>query len=345
MTRHQRLRVGLIGAGAVAPVHIQAFIDNPHVADVYVADISEQALVGLADRFGIIKKTFNDYQQLLADESVDLVDICLPHHLHHPATLAALEAGKDVIIEKPPALSLAHFDEMVEVAEASGRKLFVALCQRMFPAHLKTKELLESGDIGQPFLATVTILGNEMARMNDPDSWKGSYEQAGGGAMFDTGFHGTYMLQHFFGPAVAVTAVTKRLVATAPDKADDTAAAILELPEEVLGTIEVTYAATGNRWQEERRIVGSAGMILIRDDPEDEMPLVVLKDDDFYPVKVHRPFQINPWGIARTLDHFIDCVITNRAPDITLQEARDALATTLAIYQSAHQGKRVEIVL
>ena len=338
------LRIGLIGAGAIASPHIQAYINNPHVADVYVADISEEARRSLADRFGIIKKTFADYQELLADESVDVADICLPHHLHHPAALAALKAGKAVIVEKPPALSLQHFDEMAEAAQAAGRKLFVALCQRMFPAHRKAKELLEAGEIGRPFLATVTVLGNEMERMNDPDSWKGDWEKAGGGAMFDTGFHAVYMLQHFFGPASAATAVTKRLAATAEKKADDTAGAILELPGEVLGTIVVTYASTGSRWQEERRLVGGEGVILIRDDPEDELPLVVVKDGDFWPVKVRRPPHVNAWGIARALDHFIDCIITDTAPEITLQESRSALATMLAIYRSAQQGERMEIV-
>lgn len=343
MTSQQQLRVGLIGGGAIAAPHLQAYIDNPHVADVYVADISEEACDKLANRFGIIKKTFTDYQELLADESVDVADVCLPHYLHHSATLAALEAGKDVIVEKPPALSLEDFDEMVRASEAAGRKLFVALSQRMFPAHRKAKELLEAGEIGRPFLATITVVGNEMARLNDPDSWKGDWEKAGGGVMFDTGFHAVYMLQYFFGPATAATAVTKRLVAIAENKADDTSAAILELPNDVLGTITVTHAATGNRWEEERRIVGTEGTLLIRDDPEDEMPLVVMKDGDFFPIKVHRPLQVHWWGIARTLDQFIDCIINDIAPEITLQEAKSALATMLAIYQSGRDEQKVQI--
>ena len=345
MTPGRTLRVGLIGGGGIAPHHIRAYIENPHVADVYVADTSHEVGTRLAEEFGIVKKTFTDYQELIADESVDLADICLPHHLHHPAALAALAAGKDVIVEKPPALTLAEFDEMIRAADVAGCKLFIALCQRMFPAHQRAKKLLEADEIGRPFLATVTVLGNEMGRLNDPASWKGTYEKAGGGAMFDTGFHAVYMLQHFFGPATAATAVTKRLVATAENKADDTAMAALELPDGVLGAITVTYAATGSPWEEERRLIGTDGIILIRDDPEDEMPLVVMRESAFFPVKVHRPGQTNPWAIARTLDHFIDCIITDTAPEITLPEARDALATMLAIYQSGREEKKVPIGL
>ncbi len=345
MSLPQQLRIGLIGAGAIAAPHLHAYIDNPHVGDVYIADISAEACQRRVDEFGIIKRSFTDYHELLADESVDIADVCLPHYLHYAATMAALAAGKHVIVEKPPALSLEEFDEMIGASEAAGRKLFVALCQRMFPAHRKAKELLEAGEIGTPFLVTVTVMGDEMARLDDANSWKGDSQKAGGGAMFDTGFHAVYMLQHFFGPATAATAVTKRLVATAQNKGDDTTVAILELPDNVLGAITVTYAATGNRWQEERRIVGTEGSILIRDDPEDEMPLIVMRDGDFFPVKVHGPMQVNWWGIARTLDHFIDCIVNDIAPKITLQEARSALATMLAIYQSGRDEERIRIMI
>jgi len=337
------LKVGLVGAGAIARPHMAAFVRNPYVEEVHIADPSEEARKGLADEFGIIKRVVADYEELLADDTVDLIDLCTPHYLHHPAALAAFKAGKHVITEKPIALTLKQADEMIAAAKRVKKRLFVALCQRMFPAHLEAKKIIEAGEIGKPFLGIANIIGNEFARMNDPESWKGDWKKAGGGALIDTGYHAVYMLQHFLGPARAVTAMAKRLLVEAKQKADDTSVVALEMSDKVVASIVVTYCATGDRWSETRQIIGPKGSLLIRDNPEDEMPLAAVVDGEFIPVKVHNPLSINPYAIRQTLDHFIDCVLRNKAPEITATEARAALATVLAAYKSEREGRRVEV--
>lgn len=337
------LRVGQIGAGAISRPHMKAFVDSPHVRDVYLADPSEEARSGLAREFGIIKRVCADYHELLADDTIVLVDICTPHYLHAPIAIEAMRAGKDVIVEKPLALNVAQCDEMIAVARETGRRLFCALCQRRFPAHLKAMELIRAGAIGKPFLGAITIIGNEFGRMNDPGSWKGDWEKAGGGALFDTGYHAVYVLQHFFGPARVVSAMTKRLVVEPPNKADDNSAVALEMDDKVLCSIVVTYSATGDRWSEERRIVGTEGSLLIRDDPEDELPLVVFHGAEFTPVKVHNPPGVNGYGIGQTIHHFLECLDRGQESEITLAEARAAVATVMAAYQSDREGRRVDL--
>ena len=337
------LKVGLVGAGSIARPHLAAFVRNPHVDEVHVADTSEAAREAICAEFGIIKHAVASYEELLADDSIDLIDICTPHHLHHPVALAAFRAGKHVITEKPIAMTLKQADEMIAAAKRAKKRLFVALCQRMFPAHLEARRIIDSGDLGKPFLGIVNIIGNEFDRMNDPNSWKGDLKLAGGGALIDTGYHAVYMLQHFLGPAKAVTAMAKRARVEAKLKGDDTSIVALEMPGGAVGSIVVTYCATGDRWTESRQIVGPQGSLFITDNPDDDVPLIGCLEGDIMPIKVHNPPNVHTYGVRRVLDHFIDCIVENRGPTVTADEARAALATVLAAYRSEKEGRRVEI--
>ena len=324
--------VGQIGAGAIARPHVKAFVHNPHVTEVRVADPSADAREALAREYGIIKGTCEDYHELLADATIALVDIGVPHYLHAPIAIEAMRAGKDVIVEKPLAMNEAECDAMIAASQETGRRLFCALCQRMFPAHIKAEELIAAGEIGRPFMGAITIIGNEFDRMNDPESWKGDWDKAGGGALFDTGYHAVYMLQHWFGPAREVSGLAKRLVVEPENKADDTSAIAMGMDNNVLCSVVVTYSATGDRWGEERRIVGTEGSILIRDDPEDELPLVVFHGAEFRPIKVHNPPGINHYAIRKTVDHFVDCIVSGTESHITLAEAKAAVVTVQKAY-------------
>ncbi|MCX7597270.1 MAG: Gfo/Idh/MocA family oxidoreductase [Armatimonadetes bacterium] len=337
------LTVGLVGLGSISRQHLRGYVESGLVRHVKGADPSPQVREAAAREFGIIRTVYDSMEALLDDPEVDVVDICTPHYLHKPQAVAALEAGKHVILEKPMAMNVAECDEILAAASASGRRVFVALCQRMFPAHIKAKQLVNEGAIGQPFLGVINVYGNAFEWMNDPTSWKGDWEKAGGGALVDTGHHAVYMLQHFFGPAAAVTAAAKRLLVEPENKADDTAVAALELPGPALGSIVVTYCATGDRWTEERRIVGTDGSLLIRDYPADDMPLLLLRGNDIIPVKVSGPLDTHGYGIARIIEHFLDCIVHDKPEEVTAQEARAAVATCQAAYVSEREGRRVVV--
>lgn len=337
------VKVGLIGAGGITRPHLAAFVRHTGVDRVAVADPSQQARAGLMAEFGIIREQYDDYRALLEDDSVSIIDICTPHYLHVTQAVDALRAGKDVIIEKPLAMSVRECDEMIAAAQESGRRLLCALCMRRFPAHIKAKKLLDEGAVGKPLMGMVTVIGNEFARMNDPENWKGDWEKAGGGAMFDTGYHAVYMLQHFFGPTKAVTMTGTRLLVEAENKADDTSVVALEMESGVLCSIVVTYVAIGDRWSEERRLLGTEGSLLIRDDPEDELPLLLLQGGDYRPIRVRNAPGVARFAIRELVSEFVDCLLTGGETDVTLAESRAAVATCCAAYESWRTGRRVEI--
>ena len=336
------LKVGIIGSGSISHRHMEAYTQNPRVSSVAIADPSPRARTKFEERFNVEYST-GDYHELLQDGSIGIVDICAPPYLHNPLALDSLKAGKDVICEKPIAMTLQEADEMIETAHRLGRRLFIEMNQRFMPYHQKAKELIESGVIGKPFMATFNIAGNTLGVMNNPNHWKGTWDKAGGGAMCDTGYHAVYVMEHFFGKTRSVCAVAKRLVVPHENKADDNTAAILEF-DDVLGNITVSYSVTSESWSEDRHIYGTEGSIHISDVSID--PLTLVKNNEPEVIDVHHPSDIHPhaFSVKRCLDRYVDCVLDDKESEVKAEEARDALEVTLAIYKSSDTGKKIELV-
>lgn len=337
------LTVGLIGCGQFAPLHLDALVRNDYVRKVVAADPDEAALTAMHRRYGIIRRIETDWRAVVESDEVDIVDILTPHDRHREIAIAALEAGKDVICEKPIARTLEEADEMIATAERTGRRLLVALTQVHFPAIARARALMDKGKIGRPFLAVFQVYDNEVARMSDPAHWKGDLERAGGGVLIDAGYHPTYLMLHLFGRPRAVTAICRQLVIDAVGKGEDTAVVALDLGEGMLGSIVVTFADDATRYRGERRIVGTEGTLLIRDTPEDELPLLLLTDGEAATIPVRNPLEVQPLAVELTLNDLIGAIVEGREPVASTTLARDTLAVVLAAYESERTGRRVEL--
>jgi predicted dehydrogenase len=188
----ERVKIGIIGAGMIAHrSHAEAFQQVPEAEVVAVADVDAARAKEFAEKFDI-PQVFASYEELLSKGGVDAVSVALPVFLHAPATIAALEAGKHVLCEKPMARSSAEAKAMVDAARKSGRKLAVYWRNRFGARALKAKQLIEAGDLGQIYYTRTVGLrwrgrpGFD-ARMASFGRWFGSKEQAGGGALMDIG--------------------------------------------------------------------------------------------------------------------------------------------------------------
>ncbi len=337
------LTVGLIGCGMFAPMHLDGLVRNEHVRRVIAADPDERAREETYRRYGIIKHMESDWRVVVEDDEVDVVDVLTPHDSHCEITVAALQAGKHVICEKPIARTLEEADAMLAAARESGRRLLISMPQCYFPAVAAARERMEDGDIGRPYLAVFTIYDDEFERMSAPEHWKGDLERAGGGVLIDCGYHAVYVMHHLFGRPRAVSAMCPSLVIHTEGKGEDTAAVSLDLGDGMMGVIVVTFADHAERYRAERRILGTEGVLLIRDMPEDEVPLLMLRDEELTPVPVHNPLEVAPYAVEATLDDLIGAIVEEREPMVGSQLARDTLATVLAAYESEREGRRVEL--
>ena len=211
------LRVGLIGLGFMGRGHLANYIrldaEGAPVKLVAVCDIDPAKLEGrdiitgnigvgnACDLSGYAK--YADYNEMMAKENLDYVDIALPTYLHASASIAALKAGCHVLSEKPMARTVEECEEMIEAARSAGKMLMTAQCLRFWPAYEYLKECVDSGKFGEVTSAYFFRGGSTPSW-----SWEGWLldEARSGGCLLDQHVHDVDMVNWLFGPADAVSA-------------------------------------------------------------------------------------------------------------------------------------------
>ena len=207
------MKLGILGLGFMGRTHLQALKNIPHGEVVAVASDDPVALTGdlsgvqgnlgtSGERFDFsAMRTYSDWRDALKDSDVEAVDICLPTHLHGPCALAALEAGKHVLVEKPLGLSGDDCDRILDAAAKSDRLLMTAQVLRFFPDYIPLVNLQRSGELGP------LRLGLFRRRCSAPTwgAWLPDPSKSGGG-VFDLLIHDVDMMLHLFGPPESVSA-------------------------------------------------------------------------------------------------------------------------------------------
>ncbi len=161
------INIGIIGVGGIASVHLSTHRRVSSANVIALCDkIPERAAgrgnvtinIGGGDAQPIDAKAYTDYRDLLADPAVEVVDICLPTYLHARVAIAALEAGKHVLCEKPMAMTVAECDQVIAAAKAANRSLMIAHCIRFWPEYAVLKEMIDGGQYGRVITAAFTRL-------------------------------------------------------------------------------------------------------------------------------------------------------------------------------------------
>jgi len=301
------LTVGFVGATGSAYHHLAGCVHSGLVRRAVLVEPDDEARARLRRRYGLIKADHAQLGPLLDDPEVGLVDVCGSVAGRFAAAQQALRAGKHVILDAPPAQSVAELDELTQMAAAAGVLLLCALSPRHMPAHRKLDELLSRDELPAPALATaLTVLPPEGPA---DDVLVAAYEAIA-------------TLQQFLGPATDVVAATIQ---------DTALAALLTLPGGVPAQISVLRSTMEERPWGERRLFTAEGMILLRDNPEDEVPLIIAHGEEYGPVKVKAPPDVYEYAAVHCMEHLLACVAGGAAEPAVLAEARAALATWQAL--------------
>ena len=330
------MNLGIIGLGFMGSTHLKACARIPEAKLAAVADPKPRRLAGdLSDIQGNIGgpgesydfssvHTYTTPEALIADPAVDAVDICLPTHLHRPVALAALRAGKHVLVEKPMALTGEECDEMIAGARRAGRVLMVAQVIRFWPDYMAARDLLCSGALGRLRAAV-------FHRKCAAPTWAGWLKDPArsGGGVFDLLIHDIDFCHQLFGPPAAVRAEGPEEM----ERGVDWVAAQLEYPH------RVPVAISGG-WHHPRRypfsmdftIVAEGGTLdfhsairrltLYRADGTEEK--VTLGEADAYEAEMR---------------YFLECARANRKPEAcSPEDSAAAVRTALAINESRRRG-------
>jgi predicted dehydrogenase len=324
------MRVGVIGAGFIGAIHLDAYANMPEEVEVVgVADARPETATAGAALVGA--KAYSSYEELIATEEVDVVDICLPTAYHRELALAAARADKHVILEKPIARNLEDAGAIIEGFDGSERRLFVGHVVRFFPEYVRIKEMVDAGDLGTVGVARTSRRSPFLTGWND---WYADWRMSGG-VLLDLVIHDFDFLRWSLGEVERVYA---RGVLGREYNRLDYALVTLRFEGGAIAHVEGQWGYPGP-FNYSIEVAGSRAMVTA--DSMEPTPVRLLggavdpgESPDFITGK--SPFQTE-------LEHFIRCAATGEKPIVDARDAYEALRIGLAATDSVVSGKPVTL--
>lgn len=345
------VKFGIIGCGAAANFHSLGIKrdPNPILKYVTVFDVNEKQLKRFSKRNKLTP--YNDLDDFLKSD-IDAVLITVPHYLHASITKAVAEAGKHVLCEKPMAPTLEECNEMIEATKKAGVKFMIAENHRFLPVHVSIKDMVDKGFIGDVFLVR-TYEGAYCApdEFLDPNTWNFTFDKGGGGVVADQGAHKFALLNWFLGDIDSAQCWCSKTVNSPQNKGEDTAIILLRYKCGAIASVSLS-STTVHPLNNSTEIQGTKGTIY--EDHSWENPLKIFsshpkaeKKGEFYnpsnPIE-HGPYPKYYTISARCEDrHFADCIINNKTPEFTPEQAKQAVEVILLSYLSVKKGTTAKI--
>ncbi|MBX3193812.1 MAG: Gfo/Idh/MocA family oxidoreductase [Microbacteriaceae bacterium] len=327
------MRVGLIGCGSIAADHVRGYLALAAGSGrlVAVADADPVRRADVSKLAGGVRE-YGDYTELLADSEIDAVDICLPHHLHRDAILAAAASGKHILAEKPLCLTAEEADEIGNAVTAAGVTLMCAHNQLFMPTVRRARELVDEGFCGD--VHTVRTSDSFFVDFTpETMGWRANRLKSGGGELIDTGYHPAYLLLHLAGSEpTAVTAILSRYRLGFLD-GEDSAQVSVRFGNGALGTLETSWAHDP-AGTEKFALVGAEGALW-----GDGTTLWTRRRGQETHVEEFEPVDT----FAAEIDHFVDSVRTGTRPVETHVEGTRVLEVILGAYRSSAEGRTVDL--
>jgi predicted dehydrogenase len=318
----KKLRWGLIGCGDIARKRIAPALRDLDECDFVAVSRQRQELAESFAREFDARRWYADWQELLLDGEIEAVYIATPVNLHAAQTIAAAEAGKHVLCEKPMAMTAAECDRMIAAARANHVKLGVSYYRHFYPVIGRIKEIIASGAIGQTVLAQINAFEWFDPEPGHSRSWLLTPERSGGGPMFDFGCHRIEVFTNLFGPPTQVRSITANVLFDR--EVEDTATALFQFESGACGVLAVTHAA--GEPQDTLEIFGSQGSIHVASLNEGKLRLV---RDDGEHSEAHPPA---PNLHTPLISDFVDAVLNDREPAVAGEAGRIVATIEERIY-------------
>ncbi|MEO7414948.1 MAG: Gfo/Idh/MocA family oxidoreductase [Opitutaceae bacterium] len=339
---------GIIGVGMIADFHARAIADVPGAQLRGVCTRNRANADSFAQKHRV-PFTTTQVEELVARPDIHVVCITTPSGAHLEPALAAIAAGKHVVIEKPLEITTERADEILRAADQKGVRVVPIFQSRFGAGARQLKAALDSGRFGRLVLASAYVKWHRSAEYYR--GWKGTRALDGGGACMNQGIHAIDLLQWFAGMPAEIFGWTTRRVHTGIE-VEDTASAALRFGSGALGTIEASTALWPG-WQRRIEIGGETGSVVLEDDhlarwdfrdaqPEDE-GIRSTKLDAAMRSGAGSPSAIGHEGHRRQIQDLVAALHHGGPTAIAGHEARNAVALICALYASAERGTPVKL--
>lgn len=345
------MNFGILGTGLIAEFHYRAISEIPGCKVTACMDAAPQRARAFGERHGCA--FYASLDEFLAHGGLDIVTVCTPSGTHREAAVAAAEAGKHLIVEKPIEITLERVDAIIGACEKNRVSLSGVFMSRYHEAARAVKGALEGGRFGRLTQAGAYIKWWRSQEYYDAGGWKGTKRFDGGGALMNQGIHAIDLLQWFMGPVDSVFAYSatlghKRL------EVEDTAAAVLRFKNGALGIVEGSTAAYPG-FPKRVEISGVGGTAILEEESltawqfADERPEDASVRERFLAKEgsggASDPQAIGYHGHRAQFADIVSALSSGKAPAVDGREARKAVEIILAMYRSAETGKEVRLPL
>ena len=360
------LKVGLVGTGGISRRHLPAYQQFPDQVQLTAAcDIVEDAVAEFGKR-NQVDAIYTDFEKMLREADIDAVDICTAHNAHAPLAIAAAEAGKHAITEKPMAISLDECRQMIEAADKAGVTLMVAQHLRSTLEARAVKRMLDDGTLGEIQAVKTHAIqggGRPRPRAQGISHWGRDKAVAGGGILMMVSVHHIDLLRYYAGDVKRVTGICQSIQPHMLNGAEDMASATLEFESGAIGNLfanGTTYLAPeGSSYQ----IFGSNGTIISTrpTDQQREIGAIPHFGDILYRLREENPDMStvqNPKfdpiatdpddlpttnGFINEILHFADCCRTGEEPVSSGRDNIGTVKTIMGIYEASRTGGWVDL--
>ena len=344
------IKVGIVGLGFMGSTHFRIYKDKPLAEIKAVADVDEAKLqgdwskiignIGGADNMKPVNmagiKTYKDAMDLINNPDIDLVDICLPTHLHAKYTIAALRAGKHVLCEKPMARELDEAREILAASQNASGFLMLGMCIRFWPEYQHAYQLVKSGKLGKIKSATFKRVSPSIAGT----SWEDWFmkEKLSGGALLDLHLHDTDAIHYFFGKPKKVRSFGLKGFRT--DTGVDHVFTNYDFDDNMLVVAEGSWAPAGSTpFEMSFQIVGENATVRLS-----ETGYKVIYEDGT--IETPTPAKPGlPTGWHAEIDYLLNCISQNKKPDdyMSIKEMVDSMAIVEAEKKSINENKTISV--
>jgi len=344
--------VAIVGCGMIARFHARALAEVPNTRLVALVSRSTDRARAMAEELRLACDVSIDLASVLARRDVQVVIVCTPSGAHREPAVAAANAGKHVVVEKPLEINLERCDAVIEACQRNGVQLCTIFPSRFADANIALKNAVEAGRFGRLTLGETTCKWWRPQSYYDEGGWKGTRALDGGGALINQAIHNVDLLLWVMGPVKEITGVTATL-AHERIEVEDTAVAALRFASGALGVILATTSVYPG-FPKTIAVHGDRGSVVVEQEDVLRWEFAAETEEDRairdrFSQKVgasggsSNPAAISHVYHARQLADFVRTLETGSRPLVDGREGRKAVEVILGIYESAATGRRVSL--
>ena len=342
--------IGIIGCGMIANFHAKAIADAEGTHLVGCCSKSPESAKSFAETYGC--KAYDSLDAMLADDEINAVTICSPSGAHLDPAIAAAQAGKHVVVEKPLEITPERCDQIIEACDEAGVKLAVTFQSRFHDSSRLIKEAIENGRFGTVTMGDAYVKWYRTQEYYDSGAWRGTWALDGGGALMNQAIHTVDLLIWLMGDIQEISAMTGTMTHERIE-VEDVAVATLKFKSGALGVIEATTTAFPGALKR-IEISGSHGTAVLEEEDihtwqfaeeteKDEQIRQSMANQTDTGGGASDPAAIGHHGHTMVFEDFANAVNGNEQPCTNGSEGKRSVEVICAIYESAKTGKTVSL--